>query len=448
MTNAWQHLLEHLGRSGSISPQTHETWIEPLRFLRQEVETGSDGINIHLLAPDAYFAEWIKDHISDVLTRAYKDATGEEANFHFSYPTLLDSKKETRAVPTPDLNPNFTFERFVPGDANQEAYTAAQSVAKKPAESFNPLYIAGGIGLGKTHLVQAIGHHLVKTKPSSVIRYISGERYVNSLITALRSRDNSKIEAFRNQFRSDCDILLIDDIHFISGKTKTQDEFFHTFNDLYHTGKQIVMSGNQLPADIPDLNERLRSRLQWNLVVEIKPPALPLRLAILKDKAERMGMRLSDEVAHHVAEHVDTNVRNLESVLANIHFRCSMLSSEATIPIADKVLKELFRVAEKPPITPEMILSAVARQAGMQIRQLKGTSRDRGTVSARQMAMYLCRRHTGMSAPSLASFFEINSHATVLNAAKKIKQELAVNANTKKQLEMVSQVIEQLRREN
>ena len=441
MTNAWQNLLEHLGRSGSISPQTHETWIAPLRFLHQ------DGSKIHLLAPDAYFAEWIKDHISDVLVRAYEDATGERASFHFSYPTALDDSKESRAVPKPDLNPNFTFERFVPGDANQEAYTAARSVAKKPAKSFNPLYIAGGVGLGKTHLVQAIGHLLVATNPSLVVRYVSGERYVNSLITALRSRDNSKIDAFRNQFRSDCDILLIDDIHFISGKNRSQDEFFHTFNDLYHTGKQIVMCGNQLPADIPDLTEKLRSRLQWNLVVEIKPPELPLRIAILKDKAERMGMNLSDEVAHHVAEHVDTNVRNLESVLANLQFRCSMLSSEATIPIADKVLKELFKVGEKPPVTAEMILSAVTRQAGMQPRQLKGTSRDRGTVAARQMAMFLCRRHTSMSAPTLASFFGIGSHATVLNAVKKITQELAVNANTKKQFESVSQAIEQLRRE-
>jgi len=413
-----------------------------LTFLREEDS------RVDVLAPDAYFAEWIEDNLLDVLERSFAEAAGHAVRFQFSYPAPVSSARESRKPPKPDLNPNFTFERFVPGKANAEAHTAARSVAEKP-KSFNPLYIAGGVGLGKTHLVQAIGHHLVANKQNLFVRYISGERYVNDLLAALRvsSKSTSALDTFRTQFRRECDVLLIDDIHFIAGKDRSQEEFFHTFNDLYNAGKQIVMCGNQLPADIPDLPEKLRSRLQWNLVVEIKPPELPLRLAILQDKARRMGLTLSDDVAHRLAEAVSESVRQLESALANLQFRCSLASAPPSVELVDQVLSELFRVNEKPAVTADMILQAVARQHGMRPHQLKGSSRDRASVAARQMALYLCRKHTDLSAPALASVFGVGSHATVLNAEQKIDRELKVDANLRREHEQVLGLIEQIRRE-
>jgi len=440
MTNAWSQFLDHLRASPTISRQTYETWIAPLTFL------GEVDDRVRVLAPDAYFAEWIEDNLLDVLERCFTEAAGHAVRFQLSYPQPLESARESRKPPRPDLNPNFTFERFVPGRANAEAHTAARSVSEKP-KSFNPLYIAGGVGLGKTHLVQAIGHHLVANKPNMFVRYISGERYVNDLLAALRSKSTTALDDFRVQFRRDCDILLIDDIHFIAGKDRSQEEFFHTFNDLYNAGKQIVMCGNQLPADIPDLPDKLRSRLQWNLVVEIKPPELPLRIAILQDKARRMGLTLSDDVAGRLAESISESVRQLESALANLQFRCSLLSAPPTVELVDLVLRELFRVAERPAISAEMILQAVARQRGMRPHQLKGASRDRTTVAARQMALYLCRKHTDLSAPALATFFGVGSHATVLNAEQKIERELKVDANLRKEHEQVLGLIEQIRRE-
>ncbi len=442
MTNAWSQFLDHLRASPTISPQTYETWIAPLTFLRE------DDSRVHVLAPDAYFAEWIEDNLLDVLERGFTEAAGHVVSFQLSYPTPLASARASRKPPRPDLNPNFTFERFVPGRANAEAHTAARSVSEKP-KSFNPLYIAGGVGLGKTHLVQAIGHHLVANKPNLFVRYISGERYVNDLMAALRGigKSTAALDDFRTQFRRDCDILLIDDIHFIAGKEKSQEEFFHTFNDLYNAGKQIVMCGNQLPADIPDLPDKLRSRLQWNLVVEIKPPELPLRIAILQDKARRMGLTLADDVAYRLAENVAESVRQLESALANLQFRCSLLSAPPTVELVDQVLRELFRMTEKPAMSAEMILQAVARQRGMRPHQLKGASRDRATVSARQLALYVCRKHTDLSAPALAAFFGVGSHATVLNAEQKIERELKVDANLRKEHEQVLGLIEQIRRE-
>jgi chromosomal replication initiator protein len=442
MTNAWSQFLDHLRASPTISRQTYETWIAPLTFLRE------DGERVDVLAPDAYFAEWIEDNLLDVLERGFSEAVGHPVRFQLSFATPVASARESRKPQKPDLNPNFTFERFVPGKANAEAHTAARSVSERP-KSFNPLYIAGGVGLGKTHLVQAIGHHLVVAKPNLFVRYISGERYVNDLLAALRvaSKSSAALDDFRTQFRRDCDVLLIDDIQFIAGKERSQEEFFHTFNDLYNAGKQIVMCGNQLPADIPELPEKLRSRLQWNLVVEIKPPELPLRVAILHDKARRMGLTLGDDVALRLAEAVSESVRQLESALANLQFRCTLASAPPSVELVDLVLGELLRVAEKPSITADMIQQAVARHYGMRPHQLKGASRDRATVRARQMALYLCRKHTDLSAPALASVFGVGSHATVLNAEQKIERELKVDANLRKEHEQVLGVIEQIRRE-
>jgi len=437
---SWDHFLDVLRAQEAISSVTFDTWIAPLTLLGQE--EGS----FHLLAPDELFATWVEDNISAQLEDVYRQTFGGDVRLRVSYPTGVGAPRAGKAAPRPELNPNFTFERFVHGKANGEAYTAARSVAERPAASFNPFFIAGDVGLGKTHLVQAIGHHLAQHHPGLAVRYLSGEAYVNGLIAALRSKKPSAIDDYRAQFRRECDVLLIDDLQFIIGKDRSQEEFFHTFNELYNAGKQIVMCGNQLPSDIPNLSERLRSRLQWNLVVQIEAPDLPLRVRILEDKARRLDLPLSEEVAHHLASHIDSNVRNLESALANLHFRCKLMGSEPTVALADQVLEGLYHVAQRPPITAEMIMQAVARVRGVKLTHLRSGTRDRAVVGARQLALALCREHTDLSAPALASLFGVGSHATVLSAEKKIAGELRVNANLRKERDEVLALLEDMRR--
>ena len=437
MPQVWQRFVEHLRSNPEImSEQSFQTWIEPLTFLRRDNGT------CHLLAPDKYFAQWFQDHFSTNLEQTYAEVIGEPILLDLAYP----SKAIEASAPRPNLNPNFTFDRFVEGKANREASSAARSVADKPAKAFNPLYLYGEIGLGKTHLLQAIGHHLCQHKPGLVVRFISGEQYVNEYVRASRHSGNEKLEEFRVQFRRDCDVLLIDDVPFLSGKKKSQEEFFHTFNDLYNAGKQIILTGNQQPDDIPELSEKLRSRLMWNLVVEIKAPELPLRMAILKAKARRMDLKLNDEVARFIAERIDSNVRQLEGALANLHFRCHFESAEPSEEIAAAVLKDLFKVAEKPDITPQMIEKVVCKMTGLGAPQLKSGSREPNLVTARQLLFYLCREHTELSAPKLAQAFGVGSHATVLNAYKKVKKGLSTDANVRQRVEQAEALIEQARR--
>jgi chromosomal replication initiator protein len=439
MPTPWDQFLTHLRGCPGVSRQAMETWIEPLVFLREDAQ------GVHLRAPDELFANWVKDHFLDLLGREWDCAHGRQCAFH----VLVDDspapvKVSLRAAERPDLNPNFTFERFVEGKSNKQAYTAARSVADKPL-SFNPLYIWGGIGIGKTHLLQAIGHELVRTKPQSRVRYISGERYVNDWIAALQRRS---LEDFRNQFRRDCDVLLIDDIQFIGDKDKSQEEFFHTFNDLYNSGRQIVISGNMRPADAQGISEKLRSRLQWNLVVEIEPPELPLRVAILKDKANRMNLALSDEVAAFIAERVATNVRHLESTLAKLLFLARFNAESPSLDLAQRVLLDLFprAKAEEAQVTPDMVVRAVTKVFGVTAALLKSKSRERRIVEARQVALFLSRKHTDLSAPALAEHFGMGSHASVLNAVQKIQQEVQAYANLKRQVAEVEALLEASRR--
>lgn len=314
------------------------------------------------------------------------------------------------------LNPRHDFDEFVVGPSNQFVHAACSAVADNPGKSYNPLFIFGGVGLGKTHLLHAVGIEAIKRNPSARVVNLSSEDFMNQLITSLRKKD---MNSFRTQFRNNCDVLLIDDIQFIAGKDSTQEEFFHTFNALYHSGKQIVITSDKLPKDLPGVEERLRSRFSWGLCADIQPPEMETRIAILEKKAEADGIELDKEVAILLASSIRSNVRELEGTLIRLGAQASLMGQPITMELAREMLDRM-NIDEGREINTERIIEMVAHDFGITPRDIKGNRRTRAISKPRQYAMYLARKHTDNSYPQLGEMFGGKDHTTVLAACKKI----------------------------
>jgi chromosomal replication initiator protein len=416
---AWRAFLAHI--KGKVSDQTFNTWFRPLRY------AGTDDGRLMIDAPGEFFVEWIEEHFLELMENAAGTVFERPLRIFFRVDMTVDSPVIVEALPRaaaparlfPDdsaLDPRYTFDTFVVGAGNQLSHAACMAVAEKPACSYNPLFIFGGVGLGKTHLMQAIGNHLRQKNATCRMFYVSSEQFMNEMIESIQR--NRTIE-FKNKYRN-ADLLLIDDIQFLAGKESTQEEFFHTFNALFDAHKQIVVTSDRPPKEIPTLEDRLISRFHWGLVTDIQPPDLETRVAILKRKAEMDGTHLPDNVALLIANNVRSNIRELEGSLVRLLAFSSLTRREVSIALAEEVLRILRNAPAPREISADQILAAVAEQYRLPLDVLRGRKRTNQVAFPRQVGMYLCRTLTHMSLVEIGRVFGGRDHTTVIYGCERI----------------------------
>ena len=375
-----------------------------------------------LSVPNDFTREWIEGHFLDLIGAAVRDATGSERRIRLS---VAEEVEPPGALPEPtavahgtfDMSQKYTFDSFVIGSSNRFAHAAALAVAEAPAQAYNPLFIYGGTGLGKTHLLQAIGQYVGEHSRKLSVRYITSETFMNDFINSLRDK---RIEGFKQRYRT-YDLLLIDDIQFFEHKERIQEEFFHTFNSLYEAGRQIVISSDRPPREISTLEERLRSRFEWGLITDIQPPDLETRIAILRKKVKTDGIHIPDpQVLTFIAGRVSTNIRELEGALTRVVAFSSLTGRPMTVELAEDVLKDVFPQGEAPQVSIEGIQTAVTDRFGLSMEELCGERRSQNIVYPRQVAMYLSRELTDASLPKIGREFGGRDHTTVIHATSKI----------------------------
>lgn len=423
--NVWQMVLSSL--EGKVDPQNFDTWLKPTRL--NHIKDSVAVVDV----PNEIFKEWILENVMDEITRSLVEQGTEIARFEFQVqPTsggLDGAGKALRSSRLPQqasldfdsidhqLNPKYTFDSFVVGSSNQFAHAAARAVAESPSKAYNPFFIYGGVGLGKTHLMHAIGQFIKRQNGKARLTYVSTEKFTNDVISSLRY---DKMVSFRDKYRN-VDTLLIDDIQFIAGKERTQEEFFHLFNALYDTQKQIVISSDCPPKDIPTIEERLKSRFEWGLIADIQPPDLETKIAILQKKAESEKVKIPDNVAMFIAGKIKSNIRELEGSLIRLVAYCQLKGLEITVDVAQQILRGILDSQEKR-VTIEMIQKAVAEQYGLKISDLKLKNNSKSISYPRQIAMYLAKQMTTASLPEIGREFNGKHHTTVLHSIHKIEE--------------------------
>ena len=408
----WQATVELL--RAEVESFQFNTWFQPLRLVSDE------GGRLVLAARDQFTQSLIRARYLLLIQNAAQFSYGREMAVEVLSESELarDRPREAEADPSA-LNPRYTFDSFVVGASNRFAHAASLAVAESPADAYNPLFLYGGAGLGKTHLMHAIGHFVKRRSPGSKLLYITCESFTNQMIAAIRKEANQE---FRDKLRCE-DVLLIDDIQFLAGKPGTQEEFFHTFNELHGGGRQIVIASDRPPREIPTLEERLRSRFEWGLIADLQRPDLETRVAILQKKAENEGIDAPDEVLHLIAERVETNIRELEGALTRIHAKAELEGREVSLPLAESELKLIGKGGAAPArVGPEEILAAVAEHYGIPVAALPSPKRNREYALPRQAAMYLMREFTALSTPRIGEAFGGRDHTTVLYALSKIAE--------------------------
>jgi len=417
-SQAVAEIKERIGR------HNYETWIKPIGFVSRNKN------EICLDVPNKFFRDWLTEHyltqLQEILSTLAKHDVKVvfEINEKPSRQTIVEKglKRDDRdrvQRSTSNLVPKYTFQNFVVGASNQFAHAACFAVANQPGEHYNPLFIYGGVGLGKTHLVNAIGHQAASQRPSVKVVYLSSESFMNELIGSLR-RD--KMDEFKKKFRN-VDILILDDVQFIAGKERTQEEFFHTFNSLYESHKQIVITSDKFPKEIPGIEDRLRNRFEWGLIADIQPPDMETRVAILQKKAENEGVELPHDVAFFLASNIDSNVRELEGSLTRLGAFSSLTKATITVELAKDVLRNTLKNAQQE-ITVENIQKTICDYFNIKIIDLKAKRRTQNIALPRQVAMYLCRKYTETSFPAIGDKFGGRDHSTVIHASKTIERKI------------------------
>ncbi|UFS72185.1 chromosomal replication initiator protein DnaA [Geomonas sp. RF6] len=452
MENVWREAQTHL--KNVLTGQTYTTWIEPLTF-----HSSTDNTLI-LKVPSTFIQKWVTDKYLTMIKEVLYALTAVQFHIEFQVAENKEEAKEepkpSKAAPPPkepekekekekekkapefmpNLNPKYTFDSFVCGASNQFAYAASQAVANKPASNYNPLFIYGGVGLGKTHLVHAIGNQILAKNSKAKICYYSSEKFMNEMINCLRYK---KMEEFRNKFRK-MDLLLIDDIQFMAGKEATQEEFFHTFNALYDSHKQIVITSDKFPKEIPGLEERLRSRFEWGLIADIQPPNIETKMAILKKKSDMHGIELPDDVAFFLANGATSNIRELEGMLIRLEAFASLTGSALTLNMAREVMKDII-VEKTKEITVEMIQKIVADHFRIKLSELKSDKRVKTLVVPRQIAIFICRELTKASYPEIGEKFGGKDHSTIIHSVKKIEKQMAGDAEFRASVEDIKKKV-------
>jgi chromosomal replication initiator protein len=415
----------------SIGAAKFSTWFEPLKYL------GREGTCLRIQVSNDFRYKWLRENYLPLMTQVARQLIGAEATIGFeiggketgaaesvgpssdtAQPSTAQSLPSPPAVEESPFNQRLTFENFVVGPGNQLAHAACLAVAQDPAEAYNPLFLYGGVGLGKTHLLHSIGHHIHKTRPNLRIAYVSSENFLNDLVTAIQSHD---VVEFRNTYRT-YNILMIDDIQFIAGKERTQEEFFHTFNDLYNSQRQIILTSDRSPREMATLEDRLRSRFEWGMIADLQPPDLETRVAILKKKAELCEVDLPDAVSYLIANHIRADVRKLEGALNRLVLQCSTILRQRTITeeMAQTVLHDMLDRSEAA-ITVDRIQEVVSAHFKVPLQLLMSNKRSKEVAMARQVAMYLSRELTKSSLPDIGKQFH-KDHTTVIHGCEKIRR--------------------------
>ena len=445
---SWQHAQKSL--RDSLGESNYETWIKPLR-----VAAMGDG-RVFLDAPSKFFRDWVQDRHLEALRNALRDETGPAPEIivqvkvgtqgELFEPEEKEKPKPSESKPTvaarlAHLVPRYTFENFVVGPSNQLSHAAARAIANTPGTVYNPVFIYGTTGVGKTHLVNAIGHAVFEKNPSAKVVYLSSEAFVNELISSLR---HQRMEEFKKRFRR-VDVLIVDDVQFLAGRERTQEEFFHTFNTLHEARKQIVLTSDKFPKDIADLEERLRNRFEWGLTVDIQAPDIETRLAIVQQKAEAEGFSVSPDVAAYIAEEVVSNVRELEGALTRLGAHASLTNSGVTLEFAKDVLRPLLGHRAKEP-TIEDVQRIVCEHFGLTLTELKSKRRTQNLVVPRQIAMFLTRKLVNASFPVIGERFGGRDHSTVNHAQGAITQRQAADPVLRATIERLERTVTSSRR--
>jgi len=418
---------------------SYETWIKEL-----EIESADNG-NIVLSTTTTFKKESIDSRYHDLLVNTFNFITNRECSVSIiakeekdkNAPNLINTNISNNiGYSNETLNPKYTFDSFVVGNNNRFAHAAALAVAESPATSYNPLFIYGGVGLGKTHLMHAIGNEILRNNRDSNILYVTSEKFTNQLINAIKDNKN---EQFRNKYRN-IDVLLIDDIQFIAGKERVQEEFFHTFNTLHESGKQVIISSDRPPKDINLLEDRLKSRFEWGLIADISNADYETRLAILRKKAQIDNILINDEILSNIANRIDTNIRELEGALNKLIARASLMNSPITMEMAEWAINEIVNAKDKV-ISAQYIQETVAKYFNIDPKDLVGIKRSNDIVFPRQIAMYLCRVVPQLSLPQIGKDFGNRDHTTVMHACNKIEKDIKENNNTKLIVESVKNIL-------
>jgi chromosomal replication initiator protein len=420
--NLWEQVLARV--ETKVNRHSFYTWFKPTSFLNEDTTA------ITVRVPNALFKDWLTKHYSGVIAEALEEIKKTALVVKFvadphgdglvslspEEAVVLDTGPATTAPGAAGLNSRYTFDTFIVGSSNQFAHAASRAVAEAPSRSYNPLFIYGGVGLGKTHLMHAVGQYVLQHDRTLKLTYISSERFMNEMINAVRY---DRVIDFRERYRT-VDVLLVDDIQFLAGKEGTQTEFFHTFNALYDSQKQIVLSSDCPPHEIPALEERLRSRFEWGLIADIQAPDLETKIAILKKKAENESVPLSDDVAIYIAGKIKSNIRELEGSLIRLIAYASLTGQEISLSLAQDVLKNILDHEQKA-VTIDIIQKFVADYYNLKLVELKSRNNSKSVAMPRQIAMYLCKSLTHASLPEIGRSFGGKHHSTVIHSIRKVE---------------------------
>lgn len=434
----WDKTVSHL--KNVLNTQSYETWIKAMQPVAIKNNTFYIGV------PDHFSKDWLNNSYAplfkDIISQIVNTETGVQFILHEEFSRVNhdhNNQSMDNELKNSTLNPRFTFDNFVVGNSNRFAHAACLAVAESPAKAYNPLFIYGGVGLGKTHLMHAIGHMIRDKFINNHVAYVTSEKFTNDLINAIREE---KTVDFKNKYRS-MDILLIDDIQFLAGKERTQEEFFHTFNTLYEANKQIIISSDRPPKEIPTLEDRLRSRFEWGLITDIQAPDYETRIAILQKKAQVENLYVSDEVINFIADRIHSNIRELEGALIRVAAYSSLIDKEMDRQVAAEVLKDILPAKKPVQITVPLIQKKVAEYFDIKLEDLKSKKRTRAVAFPRQVAMFLCRELTDNSLPQIGKHFGDRDHTTVLHAQDKIAQEIERDPSLAQTVVKIKELLQQ-----
>ena len=438
----WEEALKII--EGETSPIKFETWIQTI------VPCGIDGDRIILQVENNLFKDMIekgallpiiRSSVKLVSKKEYDIViqTEEEQKTGGLRSIDLTSAEKKKSMADRNLNPKYVFDSFVVGNSNRMAHAASLAVAEEPAHAYNPLYLYGNSGLGKTHLMHSIGHFVLDKNPDAKVLYVTSETFTNELINSIQ---NNKMEEFRNKYRK-IDLLMIDDIQFIAKKESTQEEFFHTFNALYESSKQIVISSDRPPKELKPLEERLISRFEWGLTVDVQSPDYETRIAILRKKAQRDHITVPDDVMAYIAKNIASNIRELEGALTRIVAFATLTNQDISISLAENSLKDIFSENAATPLTPDLIQQVVAEHYGIRVEDIQGSKKPKNIAFPRQVSMYLCRKLLDISLPKIGESFGGRDHTTVIHAISKIEKQMETDTALQKTLHQLEKEIKE-----
>ena len=430
LTEKWDGILQTIRQENDLSNVAFKTWLLPLKVFRIEDHV------LKITAPFEQAATYVENKYKTFLYVAVAEAMGEE--YEIKIITEDEASKEKAYIPQPkkipapvpmddqktNLNPKYTFDTFVIGSNNRFAHAASVAVAESPGKEYNPLFLYGGVGLGKTHLMHSVAHYILQKDPTKKVLYVTSEVFTNELIDSIRNGNNTSMTKFREKYRN-IDVLLIDDVQFIIGKESTQEEFFHTFNALHSANKQIIISSDRPPKDMETLEARLQSRFEWGLIADISSPDYETRMAILRKKEELDGYNIDDEVIRYIATNIKSNIRELEGALNKLVALSNLEKREINISMAEEVLKDIISPNSKREVTPQVILDVVAGHYGVSSSDIIGSKRNSEIVVPRQIVMYLCREITDTSYKAIGILLGNRDHSTIISGDSKVRDKLA-----------------------